>query len=117
MVMKTHTHAVAPHSERSHDYSQNAGGLEAHLLVLAPGGSLLQRGDIPDRQSAREVDDGQQGAVGAQAHAEHTVLDVANSGVCLGVFLVNEQTSVPSTEVMSFKSGLSPFHLRVWKTI
>lgn len=36
----THTRAVAPHSERSRDYSQNAGSLEAHLLVLAPGGSL-----------------------------------------------------------------------------
>lgn len=33
------------------------------------------------------------------------------------VVFVNEQMSVLSTEGMSFKSGLSPFHLRVWKTI
>lgn len=52
---------------------------QPNLLVLAPGGPLLQRGDIPDRQTPGKVDDGQQGAVRTQAHAEHTVLDMTNS--------------------------------------
>lgn len=44
-------------------------------MVLAPRGPLFERRDVPQRQAAGEVDDGQQGAVGAQAHAENAVLD------------------------------------------
>lgn len=67
----------------------------AHLLVLAPGGSLLQRGDVPDRQTPGEVDDGQQAAVRTQAHAEHTVLEGPKFRCRVSR---SEQMSVPSTE-------------------
>lgn len=52
---------------------------QPYLLVLAPGGSLLQRGNIPDRQTPGKVDNSQQCAVRTQAHAEHTILDMTNS--------------------------------------
>lgn len=48
-----------------------------YLLVLAPRRPLLERRDVPERQSAGEVDDGQQGAVGAQTHAENSILEAA----------------------------------------
>lgn len=57
----------------------NTSSRQANLLVLAPRGPLFERGDVPQSQTAREVDEREQGAVGAQAHTEHAVLDVAKT--------------------------------------
>lgn len=67
-VRGTHTAATL------HAGGFGTSGWEAYLLVLAPRGPLFERRDVPQRQAAGEVDDGQQGAVGAQAHAENAVL-------------------------------------------
>lgn len=88
--LNTHTHTqrgrintVGQASNAAHTQVHSAHRItkrrQPYLLVLAPGGSLLQRGDVPDRKTPGKVDDGQQGAVRAQAHAEHTVLDTTNS--------------------------------------
>ena len=50
-------------------------------MVLGPCGPLSEGGDVPKRQTTREVDDGQQGAIGAQTHAEYTILDEATEDV------------------------------------
>lgn len=49
--------------------------LEVYLLVLLPCGPLSERGEVPERQTTREVDDSQQGAIRTKTHAENTVLD------------------------------------------
>lgn len=89
-------------------------------MVLAPCGLVFEGGDVPERQVAGEVDDSQQGAVGAQAHAKHTVLDITNAntythkksfGQILPIkllILIDEDGK---------KSAVVPFRLPVWKTI
>lgn len=50
-------------------------------MVLAPCGPLFEGGDVPQRETAGEVDDSQQGTIGAQTHAKHTVLDNTNARI------------------------------------
>lgn len=67
-------------SQIMHAYTNvHTSGLEVYLLVLAPCGPLFKRRDVPERQTTREVDDRQQGAIRAKAHAEYTILDNTNA--------------------------------------
>ena len=53
----------------------NKCSLDMYLLALAPFGPLFKGRDVPERQTTGEVDDSQQGAIRAQTHAKHTILD------------------------------------------
>lgn len=88
----------------------HADGL-VYLLILAPGGPLSERGDVPERQAPREVDDGQQGAVGTQAHAEDAVLGDERRGE--GLFMINNMRRGGGRRGRWWedKSLLIPFHL------
>ena len=62
-------------------------------MVLGPRGPLLERGDVPERQTTREVDDSQQGAIRTHAHAEYAVLDVTNADTKL-LFIASQILSI-----------------------
>lgn len=82
-------------------------------MVLAPCGPLFEGGDVPERETAGEVDDSQQGTIGAETHAKHTVLDNTNARI-----FFNKDNFVRLLKLVISKQAeraALPFHPLVWK--
>lgn len=73
-------------------------------MVLAPRGPLFEGGDVPERQTTREVDDSKEGAVRAQAHAEYSILDNENAGTYT-IFGLRKYSLVLSNYVFNWQRG------------
>lgn len=88
---------------------------EAYLQVLTPCGPLFKGRDVPERQTAREVDDSQQGAVRAQAHAKHTVLTNQDTHIMLKRSFHNLGLILNQAEGQ--RRAALPFRPLVWKRV
>lgn len=91
---------------------------EAYLQVLTPCGPLFKGRDVPERQTAREVDDSQQGAVRAQAHAKHTVLTNQDTHIMLKrIFTSFHNLGLILNQAEGQRRAALPFRPLVWKRV